>query len=142
MSTLTQEVSRRLINTSEDLIDDKLEIMEKYCEKLKRSGYNKQVVIIITSGVQGYTRRKERLGKLHREGWETASLRESKKLSGKLNWFKNKLGGASTETKDKHTRNVGRQLRNNKHRERREEQNDDRQPSAVLFLRRTPNGDL
>ena len=41
VSILTQEVTRRLINTSEDLPQQtKDEIMNRYCSKLKNSGYS------------------------------------------------------------------------------------------------------
>ena len=40
MSTLTQEVKRRLINTQEDLMDEKIEILNTFGKKLRRSGYS------------------------------------------------------------------------------------------------------
>ena len=71
MSTLTQEVTRRLCNTMEDLRDEKTEILNTFCRKLKKSGYtNQQTISIISSGVVGHARRRERLGKEHREGLE------------------------------------------------------------------------
>lgn len=69
MSTLTQEVTRRLINTAKELKDEKITILNTFCKKLKKSGYsNRQVTNIVTSGMVGYARRKEKLGKSHREG--------------------------------------------------------------------------
>ena len=98
ISSLTQEVIRRLTNTSEDLREEKLDALNTYCTKLDKSGYaNRQIVDTITSGVKGHAERRARLGKEHREGWETEEARDMKKLTGKLN-------RASTPTSSRRTR--------------------------------------
>ena len=139
ISVLTNEVTRRLITTREDLPEEtKMEIMETYAEKLKKSGYsNNQVIDILTSGIVGYQRRKERLGKTHREAWETESEREMKKLTGKSTWYLNK---ERVKPKSKHNLSRSRSTRggSTSHSSKR----DERQPSAVLFVKRTPQGAL
>ena len=135
VSSLTNEVTRRLLTTSEDLPDkEKMEILETYCTKLKRSGYNnRQVQDIIISGVVGYSRRRELIGKPHREAWETAEAREMKKLTSQTTWFLNRKRTHKTTTKT--TSNTMRPKRQGI-------QRDERQPAAVLFVKRTPNGSL
>ena len=89
VSSLTQEVTRRLLNTCWDLKEEKKEILNTYSRKLRRSGYsNKQVVGIITSGVVGHARRHTKLGKEHRESWESADERELRRLTVKSTGFK------------------------------------------------------
>ncbi len=63
-------------------METKVQIMNTYSRKLKKSGYsNAQCMEIITSGVIGYNRRKSKLGKVHRDGWETEDQRELRKLT-------------------------------------------------------------
>ena len=83
-SSLTQEVVRRLVNTSLDLLDKKVTMMDAYCRKLDKGGYsNAQMVDIITSRVKGHIKQDLRLGMTHREAWETKTTMDIKKLTGK-----------------------------------------------------------
>ena len=42
MATLNQELVRRMMNTSEDLvIEERIIVVDNYCQKLSNSGYKK-----------------------------------------------------------------------------------------------------
>ena len=75
VSSLTQEVTRRLINTSEDLVDEKIKAIDNFCNKLKMSGYTRQQRWeILKSGTRKYNKmvREEKIGKrrVNRPSWE------------------------------------------------------------------------
>ena len=100
MSTLNQEMVRRMMNTSE-LLDIKVRVgvVDEYCQKLCNSGYGKeQTIRVVTGGLTCYEKRvaiskdKESLKyrPLHESAAGTAGKRMKKKLLGKSNWFKNK----------------------------------------------------
>merc|ERR1712082_441723 len=59
IATLSQELMRRLLNTSEELDqEEKNMIIDEFGRKLRRSGYSKrQVSEILISGIQGYERK-------------------------------------------------------------------------------------
>ena len=56
ISTLSQEVVRRMQNTARDVnIESRIEILSKFMAKLKRSGYNERVRrSILEAGINGY----------------------------------------------------------------------------------------
>ena len=60
--TLSQEMIRRLLNCSEDLQDEQIQmITDNYASKLHNSGYNiEQIRKILLSGVKGYGAKKTR----------------------------------------------------------------------------------
>ena len=100
MSTLNQEMVRRMMNTSE-LLDIKVRVgvVDEYCQKLCNSGYGKeQTIRVVTGGLTCYEKRvaiskdKESLKyrPLHESAAGTAGKRMKKKLLGKSNWFKGK----------------------------------------------------
>ena len=72
---------------------EKMEVMNNFAKKLEMSGYsNEQRVEIVTCGAKGHTNRNMRLGKAHREAWETSAARDIKKLTGKAKWYKQSKG--------------------------------------------------
>ena len=56
MKTLSNDLTRRLLNTSESLDDEvRVEVINKYSQKLINSGYGvEQVRRIIINGIKGY----------------------------------------------------------------------------------------
>ena len=74
MKTLSNELTRRLLNTSESLGDTvRIEVVDKYSQKLFNSGYRKeQIQRIVMNGIKGYKRKLRDCGngtrKLHRTG--------------------------------------------------------------------------
>ena len=96
ISSLSQEIMRRMKNTSEDVhMKERIEVVDQYCRKLLSSGYaNDQIDRIVTAGLRGYERAlsKHRRGikKLHTGAAEGASSRYRKKLLSKSRWFKEK----------------------------------------------------
>ena len=85
-ASLTQEVVRRLLNTCESRTqEEKDNVVNEFCNKLRRSGYStKQQMEIIEGGLLGYKRRITRQnGIRHRNCRDTEQARENKKLTGK-----------------------------------------------------------
>ena len=92
-STLSQEIVRRLLDTSEEApLEKKLEILNNFDNKLEVSGYDaRQRRDILESGVVGYKRKIERQeGVRHRKNTDTKGERLAKKLCGKTTWYKKK----------------------------------------------------
>ena len=90
--SLSNEVIRRLLNTSKDIPDnDRCVILDKFAQKLANSGYGLlQIRRIILGGIKGYEgMRTSRSGgrKVHRSAGESSQLRAKKKLTGKSEWF-------------------------------------------------------
>ena len=91
-STLAQDGVRRLMNTSQRLDRrEKIQTLETYIKKVKRSGYNKEEVKdIITCSIKRYERKKEiakKHGKpLHRTGHSSLRARNLNVLTGKTTW--------------------------------------------------------
>ena len=92
--SLSNEVIRRLLNTSEDVPDSvRCEILDRFAQKLYNSGYGLyQIRRIILGGIKGYEgmRRTSRRGgrKMHRSAGESSQLRAKKKLTEKSEWFR------------------------------------------------------
>ena len=97
MKTLANDLTRRLLNTSERLsMDERIKVVEDYIQKLFNSGYTlEQVRRIITNGIKGYEKkltesRRTDGRKLHRTSTESSLTRRRKKLMGKTEWYRNK----------------------------------------------------
>ena len=96
VATMTQEIVRRLCNTSQELDDKtKQDILSIFMRKLQLSGYSQRLrADILEAGVVTY-RRKERaqvlgIQPIHRlAGFDQAARRRAKVL-GKTNWFRPK----------------------------------------------------
>ena len=96
VTTLTQEVIRRMRNTSRSVGKSRrAEILSNFMKKMKKSGYcRKTRRNVLLAGLKGYFRmvKEEDAGgrKVNRPRWEGASSRRLKKLGAKANWFKRK----------------------------------------------------
>ena len=96
VASLSQEVVRRMLNTSEMLDqNERDQILNNYTKKLFHSGYEKhQVKEILESGLKGYEKKLEKAKKenrnIHREACDTIKTRQRKKLLAKTTWYKKK----------------------------------------------------
>ena len=100
MSSLNQEMYRRMTNTSELVtLEQRLEIVDQYGQKLTNSGYGlEQIRRAMVGGLVRYERRLlQSLSKpgvgwrpLHEGAKYNASNRRIKKMLAKSNWFKRK----------------------------------------------------
>ena len=140
ISTLSQEVLRRMRNTSRNVKKERREeILTEFMKKLKRSGYNaKTRREILIAGMKGYMRlvKEEEEGRrrVNRPRWEGATSRRYKKLGGKGNWYKHKKsksmekGKESGASKGKIKRSKGEE--------------EEKKIEAVMFVPSTPGGVL
>ena len=96
VSTLNQEVIRRMLNTSERLDDThRIKAVDDYSQKLCNSGYDKEYTRkIIIGGLTGYERKlalsKDRNKPLHLGAKFNVEGRRRKKMMAKTTWFKRK----------------------------------------------------
>jgi hypothetical protein len=104
-STLTQECVRRLLNTSELVPrEEKIEIMEQYNNRLKRSGYDgkyRERVIRAAHEIYADKVKQHREGTrpLHRSKMWKKEERQQQKDLGKTHWYrKGKKGGGTAIT--------------------------------------------
>ena len=150
-SCLSQDLVRRMMNTSEMVPQqERNEIVETYIKKLTVSGYNeKQVKNIIESGLSGYERKLEKSRRecqeLHRASKSTLAKRHRKKLTEKSGWFRKKKGGdlkISAEGTGKKRRKGLKAHTSTCKPPRPTESLQDQQPVTVLFVARTPGGEL
>ena len=98
MSTLNQEVIRRMLNTSERLdMTWRNRIVDDYAQKLRNSGYDLEYTRkVIMGGLTGYERKlalsKDRSNPkwkpLHQDAKFNTTGRKRKKMLAKKNWFK------------------------------------------------------
>ena len=139
-SSLAQEVVRRMLNTSEMVSQEERDtIVEKFILKLKRSGYSEsQRKEIVLAGLKGYETKKKRAEveqkDLHRDGAATAITRMKKKLLAKTTWYKAK--------QENNKENKNNMKGDKKFREKTKEKDDNKPATAVLFVPRTPEGEL
>ena len=107
IASLTQNLIRRMKNTSELLPDDeRIQIVENYVTQLKASGYSEeQCKRIIEAGLKGYETLLRKClngtAKMHRSAEEGAETRRVKKLLGKSNWFKERRKREGTRRSQK-----------------------------------------
>ena len=96
VASLTQNLVRRMKNTSEDVPDvERVKIVDEFYMQLRGSGYShEQSRKVIKAGLMGYenllSKYKKGEVKLHRSAQEGEETRRKKKLLGKANWFKSK----------------------------------------------------
>ena len=94
ISSLTQEVIRRMKNTSLDVdMKERISIINKYHKRLQRSGYElQQIKKIISAGLLGWERIKkiaaESGGNINRSASETFIKRNTNRLLGKSTWYR------------------------------------------------------
>ena len=126
-ATATQEIIRRLKNSSEHIPQEQINlIIKEYIEQLQRSGYNKsEVRKYVTAGIVGYERiasRCEAEGKpLHRPGATIKKSTYKKRLTIRTTWYKKSANKLNLEARAG-TRE-GCQFK---------------QPTAPIFIPRTP----
>ena len=107
MKILANDLTRRLLNTSESLgMDAKISVVDQYSQKLMNSGFRvEQIRRIVINGIKAYEKRvqesrSEGGRRLHRTAGESSAGRIRKKLLGKSEWFKKRkqkgLGRAAT----------------------------------------------
>ena len=94
MKILANDLTRRLLNTSESLgMDAKIKVVDHYSQKLINSGYGvEQVRRIVINGIKGYERRVQESRmeggrRLHRTAGESSAGRMRKKLLGNSEWI-------------------------------------------------------
>ena len=118
MSTLNQEMVRRMMNTSE-LLDIKVRVgvVDDYCQKLCNSGYSKeQTLRVVTGGLTCYEKRVDiskdkdslKYRPLHESAIGTAGKRMKKKLLGRSNWFRSKKRPLEEEDDHGHEETSGK----------------------------------
>ena len=101
ISSLTAEVRRRMMNTSELLPDsDRVKVINNFTQKMANSGYRlEQIRRIVIAGLLGYEKRVEAskldatesgFRPLHENAKYSGASRARKKLVGKSSWFKDK----------------------------------------------------
>ena len=147
LSSLSQDLIRRMLNTSERLSQQERNIVvENYVKKLTISGYRQdQVQRIVEAGLRGYQAKLETARKngveLHRSAKTKENLRYKKKLLEKVNWFKktkveagDKTGGKNNSKKifEKDLRTQATWPKSGAN----------TTPLTVLFVPRTPYGEL
>ena len=135
-------------------IKDKVEVMDKYAQKMTNSGHGLDVIRrTISNGLKGHLRKVERcrLEKkpFHRSCALSAKDRRTKKLTQKQSWFKNKPKEDSDKTKEDRP-DAGGQARgvkvDNKEvakvNSQAPRQSKQQQPSTVLFVEFSRGGTL
>ena len=115
MATLNQELVRRMLNTSEDLaIEERILVVDNYCQKLANSGYRKeQISKVVIGGLTGYERRRNnslldpsnrKYRPLHESRKYNSRNRRISKMMAKQNWFKRKKNEMEESPARKKTR--------------------------------------
>ena len=137
-NSLTQEVVRRLSNTSIGLLKDMTDSLEELIARMRRSGHSLAVVArVMERGLKIYHEkaRNQELGldKIHKRAKDTANKRRVKKLMLHKTWFKPKTTKPSAKTS---CNKMPCQKPNTN------PQWDNRAPDTALFIPRTPGGAL
>ena len=138
-ASLAQEVVRRMMNTSEGVeMERRIEILETFSRKMKRSGYSRdQRKEIVQSGLTGYERKlrnaKREGRELHRDARSTIGLRYRKKILAKTSWYK------ARQKEEEEDGGEREKSRSGKGREEKPSQSD---PVSIMFTPRTPGGEL
>ena len=92
---LSNELIRRLSKLSDGTSQqEQIKIVDSFTRQMKNSGYDrKNAHQIITSGLVGHNRKRERARKegrpFYKTGKSTLTARNKKKLMQKTNWYKN-----------------------------------------------------
>ena len=144
IQVLTQEVVRRLGNTTEDLSnEDYVTILDDFSQKLCNSGYGvDQIRRIMVAGIKGWGGRVNRCRqegrRLRRTARESKELRMRTKLTGKTSWFKKRggqkrdwYGGTKHHFRSKTDGKGGRSTTI-----------PTSVPKSVIFVEQTPGGEL
>ena len=137
ISSLTQNLVRRMLNTSETVnIEERIKVVNQFSYQLRLSGYSaEQSRDIVKAGLTGYENLLERSKKekknLHRSAEEGQEERRKKKVLAKGNWFKKKGKRVGEKesflTKKKRKEKIKR---------------DEPETVTVMFVPQTPGGEL
>ena len=140
IQVLSNDLVRRLKNNSEELgMGAKIEIVDRYTQKLLNSGYRgEQLRRIVINGIKGYENKVRRCRehgvKLHRTSTDSQGARVRKKLLAKTNWFKKRR---KQEDQDLNTRRSGCGVKGAPRRGSTE-----LEQKTVLFVEQSPGGEL
>ena len=154
VKTLSNELTRRLLNTSEALVDeDRVMVVDNYTQKLMNSGFGvEQIRKIIVNGILAYERKLRESRsvsgrKLHRTAQESGGRRMRKKLLDKTEWFRGKK--KKVEPDDQTQSNIqGSGRRSNKQQTRRIQHDGgannvkELKTRTILFVEQTRDGKL
>ena len=138
---LANEVTRRLYNTEYGEKEEAEEVLEKMTRQLKNSGWNrKESKEIIISGYRGWERRilrrKEEGGRVYRSAGNSLNTRARRKLTGKVDWFKNQNKRKRNDDEE------GEEKAPKRKKGSEEEKEEDSRIVSVLFIPYTPGGEL
>ena len=140
MSSLTQNLMRRMKNIGEDLpMEERIRVVDQFTDQLLFSGYSmEQTKRIIVAGLKGYENllRKAEKGKtrIHRPAADGLAARKRKKLLGKGNWF---------QPRKREREGMRRPPMTMTQRKQRMTKESDEIPTvSVLFCPQTPGGQL
>ena len=139
---LAQEVVRRMKNSSEkEPVEDRIQILEDFSVMMTKSGYDMDTQTeIFISGLKCYERlrRKSLDGEnpLHRRGWMTRQSRQNKKLTLKTSWYRKR------KREDDHEHEEEKKSSKNQKREGTSQSQSRLQPSSVMFIEHTRDGNL
>ena len=146
LSILSNEVVRRLLNTSETVPQDRKDsILNDFVFKMLRSGYSvSQCRDILISGIRFYKAKVSRANqsgsKLHRSAQSSLVSRLKKKITAKTSWYKprpktddcqSQAPGPNQENKNKKTTKKDKNSQNSKN------PSDPLKTRSVLFVPRT-----
>ena len=143
-ATLAQEVARRLETTSAELcIDQKVQILDNFQDKLERSGYsNRQIAEIMNAGILGHTRKIRQRPERHRKGSETEGQRRLKHLTGRTSWYKIRKRKQERQEIARQNRKKDKTDKTESSRKDKKIETENLTPSSVLFIDRTEGGIL
>ena len=143
MQILSQEMSRRMLNTSEEMDKEtKLGVIDMMAKKMRTSGYTiSQTRRAISNGLKFYEEKKARCKRENRPLYRTASSslagRYKKKLLGKTTWYKKrrKFENPSLEQ-------LSQGRGNKRKRVNAKGSCQDLETKSVIFVENTPGGEL
>ena len=138
-NSLTQEVVRRLTNTTQGLQSEMNNSLEELVDRMTRSGHSKETTgKVLSRGLQAYSSKlrdhKAGVKRLNRRARDSLGDRRTKKLTINKSWFKPKTRKGEPSTTGGPAR---KQQQPSTHRTK-----DNRSPDTALFIPRTPGGSL
>ena len=140
---LSQDLIRRLMNTSEDLDKEYREqVVDDYAKKILNSGYSRdQTIRILVNGIKGYENKRRRRIKegrrLRTTARESRSRRYRKKLLAKSTWFKGSKDSTNTIPRTEESKKKKQKSRTDK-----EPAKEQTVYKSVLFVENTEGGEF
>ena len=140
LAVLSQEVIRRMMHISLYVAhEEKIAVLDRFCQMMSVSGYHEErIKEVVTRGLKGYhnqLRKAQEAGNinLHRRGSATRKERQLKKILSKTTWYKKRQREEDDTKQD--SPNKKRKIKG-------KQTNSYEDPASVLFVVRTPRGDL